>query len=187
MQKENRNGIFLITGVMAVGKSTIAQMLAEKFEKSVHLRGDAFRKMIVNGREEMLPETSQESVRQLSLRHEIAASTADRYYRAGFTVVLQDVIIGSFLAETVTRIQSRPLYVIVLAPRPEAVMEREKSRPKTGYGLWTADELDRRLREETPKIGLWLDTTNQTAAQTLDEIWGRVWAQGIIEETDSPY
>jgi hypothetical protein len=66
-------------------------------------------------------------------------------------------------------------------------MEREKSRPKTGYGLWTADELDRRLREETPKIGLWLDTTNQTAAQTLDEIWGRVWAQGIIEETDSPY
>lgn len=65
MQKENRNGIFLITGVMAAGKSTIAQMLAEKFEKSVHLRGDAFRKMIVNGREEMLPETSQESVRQL--------------------------------------------------------------------------------------------------------------------------
>ncbi len=34
----------LITGVMASGKSTVAQLLAERLEKSVHLRGDIFRK-----------------------------------------------------------------------------------------------------------------------------------------------
>ena len=41
--------IFLITGLMASGKSTVAQVLAERLPRSVHLRGDAFRRMIVNG------------------------------------------------------------------------------------------------------------------------------------------
>ena len=40
--------VVLITGVMASGKSTIAQLLAEKLPKAVHLRGDTFRKMIVS-------------------------------------------------------------------------------------------------------------------------------------------
>ena len=38
---------------MAAGKSTIAQALAERLPKSVHLRGDLFRRMIVNGQAEM--------------------------------------------------------------------------------------------------------------------------------------
>ena len=32
--------LFVITGVMAAGKSTIAQALAERLPNSVHLRGD---------------------------------------------------------------------------------------------------------------------------------------------------
>lgn len=32
------NPVFLITGVMAAGKSTIAELLAQRFPKSVHLR-----------------------------------------------------------------------------------------------------------------------------------------------------
>ena len=45
--------IYLITGVMASGKSTVAERLATRMEKGVHLRGDVFRKMIASGREEM--------------------------------------------------------------------------------------------------------------------------------------
>ena len=47
------NRIYLITGVMASGKSTVAQLLAERLPRAVHLRGDVFRRMIVSGREEM--------------------------------------------------------------------------------------------------------------------------------------
>ncbi|MDL2264172.1 hypothetical protein LJC31_05920 [Synergistaceae bacterium OttesenSCG-928-I11] len=54
--------IFLITGVMASGKSTVAELLARRFEKSVHLRGDIFRKMIVSGREEMSEKPSSEAL-----------------------------------------------------------------------------------------------------------------------------
>lgn len=66
MQAQEKRGIFLITGVMASGKSTVAQLLAEKFDKGVHLRGDTFRRMIVSGREEMLPDSEGEAVRQLT-------------------------------------------------------------------------------------------------------------------------
>lgn len=66
MQAQEKRGIFLITCVMASGKSTVAQLLAEKFDKGVHLRGDTFRRMIVSGREEMLPDSEGEAVRQLT-------------------------------------------------------------------------------------------------------------------------
>jgi uridine kinase len=41
--------IILITGIQAAGKSTIAQMLAERLPRSVHVRGDLFRRMVING------------------------------------------------------------------------------------------------------------------------------------------
>ena len=68
---------------MASGKSTVAQRLAEKFPKSVHLRGDTFRRMIVNGREEMTLQPSSVAVEQLMLRYKIAAVTAEQYLAAG--------------------------------------------------------------------------------------------------------
>ena len=40
-------GIFIITGIMASGKSTVAQLLAERFQRGVHVHGDIYRKMIV--------------------------------------------------------------------------------------------------------------------------------------------
>ena len=45
--------MYLITGLMASGKSTVSELLAESLEKCVHLRGDVFQKMIVSGREDM--------------------------------------------------------------------------------------------------------------------------------------
>lgn len=108
----------LITGIMAAGKSTIAQQVAERLPKSVHLRGDLFRRMIINGRVEMTSPVSDQAMSQLRLRYQLAALTADRYCAAGFTVVYQDVIIGSILNEVVAMHHSWPLYVVVLCPSP---------------------------------------------------------------------
>ncbi|WJQ79770.1 AAA family ATPase [Brevibacillus brevis] len=162
--------IFLVTGIMASGKSTVAQLLAEKLNRSVHLRGDSFRRMIVNGREEYMPEPSEEAIRQLRLRYKITASTADTFFEEGFNVVVQDVVIGPFLGEFVEMIQNRPLYVVVLTPNEKAVEEREASRPKTGYGAWTISHLNNILQTETPKLGMWIDSSEQTPQETVEEI-----------------
>ncbi|MFT3851835.1 MAG: AAA family ATPase [Ilumatobacteraceae bacterium] len=162
--------IYLVTGIMAAGKSTVAQALAERLPRSVHLRGDSFRKFIVNGRAEMTLELSTEARAQLDLRHELAASTACRYAEAGFAVVLQDVILGADLAAMVRRITARPLHVVVLAPAAAAVEAREAARAKSGYGSMTPAQFDAAFRAETPAIGLWLDTTTLTVAETVDQI-----------------
>ncbi|CAM3722937.1 phosphotransferase-like protein [Mesobacillus zeae] len=175
-----RNGIYLITGVMASGKSTIAQLLAEKFDKGVHLRGDTFRKMIVSGREELLPDSKGEAISQLRLRHQLTAAAADAYFEAGFNVVLQDVIIGTMLQETINLIRNRPLFVIVLTPCEEAVESREAARPKKGYGLWTVSELNKRLHKETPKIGMWIDSSEQSAVKTVEQIWQKAWKEAEV-------
>lgn len=163
------DGVVLITGVMAAGKSTVAQALAERLPRAAHVRGDVFRRMIVSGREEYVPGVGGEEA-QLRLRYRLAAATADAYAEAGFTAVVQDVVLGEELTAYVDLIRTRPLHVIVLAPDPAAVTAREAGRAKTGYGAWTVEDLDRGLRTQTPRIGLWLDSSALTVGETVDAI-----------------
>jgi len=179
--------IILVTGIQAAGKSTIAQALAEQLDRSVHVRGDLFRRMVVNGRAEMgAANPSAEAVRQLMLRYQLAAATADGYVNAGFTVVWQDIIIGSYLTEVMSAVQSRPLYLVVLAPRADVVQRREDERRakrgKTAYkpGDQSVVELDTLFRAETPKIGMWLDNSDQTVEQTVGEVLARVWNEAVV-------
>jgi cytidylate kinase len=180
--------VIVVTGIQAAGKSTIAQALAERLERSVHLRGDVFRRMIVSGRAEMGPaDPPAQAIAQLLLRYRLAAMAADAYADAGFTVVLQDIIIGSHLAGVVAAIRSRPLYVVVLAPRAGVVQARDRARHlvrgKLAYkpGDQSPAELDAAFRRQTPRIGLWLDTSAQTVPETVEEILGRF--QGEAEVT----
>lgn len=118
----NRPQMISITGNMAAGKSSVAQAVAERLPKSFHLRGDLFRRIIVNGQAEMTFDLSAEAYQQLQLRYHLAAMAARLYLRAGFTVVYQDIIIGSELAEMIATFHDAPLSVIVLCPKPEVVV-----------------------------------------------------------------
>jgi hypothetical protein len=148
----------------------------------VHLRGDLFRRMVVNGRADMTPGPAEDAVRQLRLRHRLTAVVADEYFREGFSVVAQDVVLGEHLAEMVQLIRQRPLLVVVLAPQAEAVAAREAGRAKNAYREWAVRLLDRGLRNDTPRIGLWLDTSHQTAAETVDEIVNRAWTEAASHD-----
>ncbi|TMS00026.1 AAA family ATPase [Nonomuraea basaltis] len=168
------NGAVLITGISAAGKSTVAQALAERLPRAAHVRGDTFRRMVVTGRADMTPDVTDEAERQLHLRYRIAATVADLYFDAGFTPIVQDVILGADLKPFTKLIRARPLHVVVLAPDPAVVERRERARAKSGYGGgWTPTVLDQALRRETPRIGLWLDTSRQSPDETVDEIVSR--------------
>jgi chloramphenicol 3-O-phosphotransferase len=167
--------VIVVTGIMAAGKSTVAELVAGRSDRGVHLRGDVFRRMIVSGRAPITSVLSAEAERQLELRYRLAAQAAQTYAEAGFTVVLQDVVLGPSLPWLVGLIRARPLHLVVLAPDPEVVAEREAGRAKTGYGDgWTPAGLDAVLREGTPRLGLWLDTSAQTPQETADAILARL-------------
>lgn len=173
--------VLVITGVMASGKSTVAQLLAERLPRAVHVRGDVFRRMLVSGRRELMPEGDEEAVEQLRLRYRVSAHTADLYASAGWTAVVQDVVLGEHLRPYLDAITTRPLYLVVLAPTREAVAAREAARAKSGYGSWTVGGLDHVLRDETPHLGLWVDSSGQTPEQTVDAVLDRLDEARVAE------
>ncbi|MEV0351791.1 AAA family ATPase [Nonomuraea sp. NPDC050680] len=173
------SAVFLITGISAAGKSTVAQELAERLPRSAHVRGDLFRRMVVSGGVGMTPDLDEEARRQLRLRYRLAAAATDIYFQEGFTPVVQDVVLGADLELFAGLIRSRPLHVVVLAPDAAVVERREAERAKTGYGVWTVAQLDEALRRDTPRLGLWLDTSSQTPAETVDEILARA-AESVV-------
>lgn len=174
--------IVLVTGIPASGKSTVAELLARRFARGVHVKGDVYRRMVVAGREEMTADPSEEAWRQLRLRYRLGAATAEAYHGAGFCVVLQDVVVGAPLAEVVASIDRRPLVVVVLAPGTDAVAERERSRAKTAYRSEMSDitAMDAALRAETPRLGLWLDPSDQRPEDTVEEIIRRGLDEGAV-------
>ena len=100
--------IYLITGLMASGKSTVSDLLAKSIEKCVHLRGDVFRKMIISGRENMSATPSAEAVRQLYLRYKLTADAARSYFDNGFSVVIQDNYYGDELNRMINYLHKSP-------------------------------------------------------------------------------
>ena len=162
--------VIVITGAMAAGKSTVAELLAHQLPKSVHVRGDAFRKMVINGRADMTPQPTEEATAQLHLRYELASHTADRYADLGFDAIVQDVIIGANLAGFIARIRAARRYLIVLSPSVSALEWREEQRVKAGYVHFSAGALDEVLRSETARIGYWLDSSAQTPEETVADI-----------------
>jgi chloramphenicol 3-O-phosphotransferase len=161
---------FLLTGPPAAGKSTVARLLAKRFSRGVHLEGDVFRRSVLAGRADMTPEPSREALDQLRLRYRLAALVADTYFSAGFTVVWEDVIAGPLLEECTELVRSRPLHVVVLLPTTQAIRERDSSRPDIGYAEWSVQQLHDVFASETPRLGHWLDTSDQSPDETVDEI-----------------
>lgn len=165
--------VVLITGIMGAGKSTVAQRLAERLPRAAHVRGDVFRRMIVSGRAEMEPGAQGEALDQLRLRYRLGAHAADAYAAAGFTAVYQDIVLGDELERVVGWITAKPRYVVVLVPRRDVVKRRAQERAKaSGYDAWSVNALDEGLRRSA-RLGLWLDTSEQTPDETVTEILDR--------------
>lgn len=166
--------VTVITGVMASGKSTVAEAVAKRLDPSVHLRGGWFRRMIVSGRADMADPPSPEALRQLDLRHDLTALAARTYWQNGFHVVAQDNIIGDKLTHLLRRLDGVPARVVVLCPSLEAIRRREAERGKKGYVAFDAAWMREYFMRETPRLGLWLDSSDlsveETARRVLDYI-----------------
>ena len=157
--------VYLVSGLPGTGKSTVSYLLAKRFERGVHIEADLVQQMIVA--DSVWPEWKprKEAMRQFQLRRRNVSMLADSFFGAEFTPVIDDIVIGSHIDEYFSNVRSRPLLFVMLVPRPEVIRAREASRGKHAFEKWS--HLDELTRRETPKAGLWLDTSALTAEETV--------------------
>ncbi len=175
----HERAVIIVSGVSGAGKTTISGLLAARFDLGVHIEADLLQELIVTGGLWPQEEPADEAQRQLRLRGRNVCMLADSFFEAGFTPVIDDVVIGSRLDEFKSDLRNRPLLFVLLTPRREVVERRDRERStKHVFHIW--GHLDQVMREETERTGLWLDSSELTAEQTVDEILARAWDEGRV-------
>lgn len=180
----DRHAIIVITGVQAAGKSTVARLLARRFARGVHVEADALQRMIVSGAAwaDAPGPPSPEAERQLRLRLRHMCLLGASFFDSGFSVVLDDIILGERWAQLQADLAGRPFSLVVLAPRCEVAIERDVARAKQTLGQAWADYLDSVLRDTMAGVGLWIDNSEQTPEATVDQI-----VRGLWPDVRTPY
>jgi chloramphenicol 3-O-phosphotransferase len=155
-------------------------LLARRFDPGAWVSADLLQKMLVSGGR--WPEgaaMSDTAERQLSLRLTHACLLGQSFVANGITAVVDDIVIGSRLDELLHHLAGERFVFVMLTPRLEVIRERERGR---GTALWEQWEwLDDEIRTKTQRIGLWLDSTDQTPEETVDAILARAWTAGLVE------
>lgn len=144
----------------------------------VHVRGGQFYRWAVRGWLHVGDPDDVEVRRLLDLRYRLSAAVADEYAAAGFTTIVQDNIYGVDVERWLGRIRSRPKHLVVLRPSVEIVKARDAERQHTvgkiAYrGDFTPSINDAHVASTRPDFGLWLDTSEQSPSETVDEILSR--------------
>lgn len=172
--------LFVVSGTQGAGKSTVAQLLARRFDPGAWIGADLLQKMIVSGGR--WPEgaaMSGTAERQLWLRLRHACLLGQSFVANGITAVVDDIVIGSRLGDLLEHLAGERFVFVMLTPRLDVIRERERGR---GTALWERWEwLDDEIRTKTRRIGLWLDSSEQTPDQSVDEIMARAWTEGLVE------
>jgi chloramphenicol 3-O-phosphotransferase len=183
---ETRSALIVVSGAQGAGKSTVAGMLARRFARGAHVEADALQKMIVSGRQWPSLETTDpqtnavmgEAGRQLSLRLRNACLLAASFVDAGIVAIVDDIVVGERVTEMMRYLDGRELYFVMLAPDRATIRERELARGTRLFEDWAS--LYDVIEHRTPRVGLWLDTSHQTPAETVDEIIRRMWVEALV-------
>jgi hypothetical protein len=153
----------------------VADLLARRFERGVHVRGGQFYRWAVRGWVPVGAEDEQEVRRLLDLRYRLSAQVAVEYAAAGFTTVVQDNIYGRDVEGWLDRVSPATRHLVVLRPRVDVLEQRDAARQrslgKVAYrGGFSPAINDQHVASTRRDLGLWLDTSDQTPAETVDEI-----------------
>jgi cytidylate kinase len=134
--------LLVVTGPPGSGKSTIARALANRFEPSALVEGDAFFGFLARGAvAPWLPESNTQN----DVVIQAAASAAGRFASGGYMTVYDGVVGPWFLPTFATAAGLAQLDYVILLPALERCIERVATRRDHGF---TDEEATRKMHDE---------------------------------------
>ncbi|MGB9280109.1 MAG: AAA family ATPase, partial [Pseudonocardiaceae bacterium] len=122
--------LLLVTGPPAAGKSTVARILADRFEPSAVVGGDAFFGFLTRG---AIPPWLPEANDQNDIVVHAAAAAAGQYASGGYLTVYDGVVYPWFHPAFATATGLAHPDYLVLLPSLERCVERVRTRRGHGF------------------------------------------------------
>ncbi len=160
--------IIVVSGMQGAGKTTVADALARRFARGVHVSADVLARMVVSGH--LWPEgreMSDEAAMQLRLRLRNLCLLGRSFAEVGFAAVLDDIIIGERSQHLREEMGETPYVLVMLTPSLESVKAREAGR---GTSLWEQWAWMNEEARATPGVDLFVDSTALSVEETVDAI-----------------
>lgn len=135
----------------------------------------------------MSPDAHAEAERQLELRYRHGAMLCESFVSEGYMAVHSENIYGAAVERHLRSLRV-PRSLVVLRPRLDVIVQRERERGTTAYEQWipaggslldAVTQFDTWVAE-TPRIGLWIDSSDLTIDETVNEVLDR-WDDAMVD------
>ncbi|MGH2401612.1 MAG: phosphotransferase [Candidatus Limnocylindria bacterium] len=167
--------IFVITGQLSAGKSTIADALLAHYPFGYHIDVDGLREMVTSGLAGPL-EWTDETTRQFGLAIDASAALAKVYVTAGFAVAIEGAIEPTAIDDALNHAGLLENRVgIVLRPRLDVALQRNRERRNKSFDTSILEgvmrSIDGDLARDAELPG-WhaLDNSDESVEATVERI-----------------
>ena len=170
--------LIIISGPPGAGKSTVAGIVANGFEPSVLVDGDAFFAFIARGA--ITPWTPEANAQNETVIR-AAATSAGQFAAGGYTTVFDGVVGPWFLETFATAANADEIHYVMLLPTADECWSRVVSREGHGFrdrgGTYKMHDEFARADIDPRHV---IRSSGETAQEVADDILQRV-ADGTLD------